>query len=54
MVLLVDGLEAGEIHRPKSGELALRLFEVLGTIHASAGELTTEHDGSYCAERLKR
>lgn len=45
MVLLIDGLEAGEIHRPESGELALRLFEVLGTIHASVGELTTERDG---------
>ncbi|VVM51457.1 hypothetical protein PS663_00809 [Pseudomonas fluorescens] len=45
MVLLVDGLEAGEIHRPESGELALRLFEVLGTIHASVGKLTTERDG---------
>ena len=45
MALLVDGLEAGEIHRPDSGDLALRLFEVLGTIHASVGELTTERDG---------
>lgn len=45
MVLMVDGLEAGEIHRPESGELALRLFDVLGTIHASVGELTTERDG---------
>lgn len=45
MVLLIDGLEAGEIHRPDSGELALRLFDVLGTIHASVGELTTERDG---------
>lgn len=45
MVLLVDGLEAGEIHRPESGELALRLFDVLGTIHASVGALTTERDG---------
>ncbi|WP_300746895.1 hypothetical protein [Pseudomonas sp.] len=45
MVLLVDGLEAGEIHRPEAGALALRLFEVLGTIHASVGELTTERDG---------
>jgi len=45
MVLMVDGLEAGEIHRPESGDLALRLFEVLGTIHASVGELTTERDG---------
>ena len=43
--ILVDGLEAGEIHRPESGELALRLFEVLGTIHASVGELTAERDG---------
>ena len=45
MVLLIDGLEAGEIHRPESGDLALRLFEVLGTIHASVGELTTERNG---------
>lgn len=45
MILLVDGLEAGEIHRPEAGALALRLFEVLGTIHASVGELTTERDG---------
>lgn len=45
IVLLIDGLEAGEIHRPDSGELALRLFDVLGTIHASVGELTTERDG---------
>lgn len=43
--ILVDGLEAGEIHRPESGALALRLFEVLGTIHASVGELTAERDG---------
>ena len=42
---LVDGLDAGEIHRPESGELALRLFEVLGTIHGSVGELTAERDG---------
>ena len=45
MVLLVDGLEVGEIHRPETGALALRLFEVLGTIHASVGGLTTERDG---------
>jgi hypothetical protein len=45
MVLLIDGLEAGEIHRPVFGDLALRLFDVLGTIHASVGELTTERDG---------
>lgn len=43
--ILADGLEAGEIHRPESGELAVRLFEVLGTIHASVGELTAERDG---------
>ena len=43
--ILIDGLDAGEIHRPESGELALRLFGVLGTIHASVGELTTERDG---------
>ncbi|TFF13732.1 hypothetical protein EXW72_08295 [Pseudomonas sp. BCA14] len=45
MVLLIEGLEAGKIHRPESGELALRLFEVLGATHASVGELTTERDG---------
>ncbi|WP_016969347.1 hypothetical protein [Pseudomonas tolaasii] len=45
MALLIDGLEAGEIHRPESGEMALSLFEVLSTIHASVGELTTERDG---------
>lgn len=43
--ILVDGLGAGEIHRPESGELASRLFDVLGTIHASVGELTSERDG---------
>lgn len=43
--VLVDGLEAREIHRPESGELALRLFEVLGTIHGAVGELTAERDG---------
>lgn len=42
---LVDGMEAGEIHRPESGELALRLFDVLSPIHASVDELTTERDG---------
>lgn len=43
--ILIGGLEAGEIHRPEAGELALRLFEVLGTIHASVGDLTTEREG---------
>ena len=43
--ILVDGIEAGEIHRPESGDLAFRLFEVLGAIHALVGELTTERDG---------
>ncbi len=43
--ILIGGLEAGEIHRPESGELALRLFDLLGTIHTSAGTLTTERDG---------
>ena len=43
--ILIGDLEAGEIHRPEAGELALRLFEVLGTIHASVGDLTTERDG---------
>ncbi|OIN45981.1 hypothetical protein [Pseudomonas costantinii] len=43
--ILVDGLNAGEIHRPEVGELANRLFDVLGTIHVSVGELSTERDG---------
>lgn len=43
--ILVDGLEAGEIHRPQSGDLALRLFDLLGTVNASVDELTTERDG---------
>jgi len=43
--ILIGGLEAGEIHRPESGELALRLFDLLGTIHTSVGTLTTERDG---------
>lgn len=43
--VLVDGLGEGEIHRPEAGELALRLFDVLGTIHNSVGELTSERDG---------
>ncbi len=45
VVLLIDGLEAGEIHRPESGELALRLFDVLGAVHATVVELATERDG---------
>jgi len=45
LILLVDGLETGEIQRPEFGEIALRLFGVLGTIHTSVGELTTERDG---------
>lgn len=45
VILLLDGLDAGEIQQPGSGELATRLFESLGIIHASVGELTTERDG---------
>ena len=43
--LLVDGLEAGEIHRPESGELASRLYEALIGVHTSVGALTIERDG---------
>ncbi|NMY81259.1 hypothetical protein HBO01_21480 [Pseudomonas rhodesiae] len=43
--ILVDCLEAGEIHRPESGDLALRLFDLLEIIHTSVGTLTTERDG---------
>lgn len=42
--ILIGGLEAGEMHRPKSGELASRLFDLLGTIHTSVSTLTTERD----------
>lgn len=42
--ILIGGLEAGEIHRPDSGELALRLFDLLESIHTSVGTLTTERD----------
>ena len=43
--ILIGGLEAGEMQRPESGELASRLFDQLGTIHTSVGTLTTERDG---------
>lgn len=43
--ILIGGLEAGEMHRPESGELALRLFDLLGTIHTSVGARATERDG---------
>lgn len=45
VILLLDGLDAGEIQQPESGDLATRLFESLGIIHASVGELTAERDG---------
>ncbi|WP_404941597.1 hypothetical protein [Pseudomonas danubii] len=45
VILLLDGLDAGEVQQPESGELATRLFESLGIIHTSVGELTTERDG---------
>ena len=45
VILLLDGLDAGEIQQPGSGELATRLFESLGIIHASVGGLTAERDG---------
>ncbi|MEN5258634.1 hypothetical protein [Pseudomonas protegens] len=45
VILLLDGLDAGEIQLPESGELANRLFESLGIIYASVGELTAERDG---------
>lgn len=44
VILLLDGLDAGEIQRPESGELAIRLFESLGIIHASVGNVTAERD----------
>ncbi|MBW8353969.1 MAG: hypothetical protein K0M54_09050 [Pseudomonas sp.] len=44
VILLLDGLDAGEIQRPEFGELAIRLFESLGIIHASVGNLSAERD----------
>lgn len=45
VVFLADGLEAGEINRPETGELAIRLFGALESIQVSIGELVKERDG---------
>jgi len=45
IVFLADGLEAGEINRPETGELAIRLFGALESIQVSIGELVKERDG---------
>lgn len=45
IVFLADGLEAGEINRPETGELAIRLFDALESIQVSIGELVKERDG---------
>ena len=48
VVFLVDGLKAGEITRPETGELANCLFDAFDAFEAvqvSVGELTTERDG---------
>jgi len=45
VVFLADGLEAGEINRPETGELAIRLFDALESIQVSIGELVKERDG---------
>ena len=45
IVFLADGLEAGEINRPETGELAIRLFDALESIQISIGELVKERDG---------
>ena len=45
VVFLVDGLKAGEITRPETGELANCLFDAFEAVQESVGELTTERDG---------
>lgn len=45
IVFLADGLEAGEINRPETGKLAIRLFDALESVQVSIGELVTERDG---------
>lgn len=45
VVFLVDGLRAGEITRPETGELANCLFDAFEAVQVSVGELTTERDG---------
>jgi len=45
VVLLVDGLKAGEVVRPGTGELAICLFEAFAGLHEHVGQLTNERDG---------
>lgn len=45
VVFLVDGLKAGEITRPETGELANCLFDAFEAVQVSVGELTTERNG---------
>jgi hypothetical protein len=45
VVLLVDGLKAGEVVRPETGELAICLFEAFEGLHEHVGQLTNERDG---------
>lgn len=45
VVFLVDGLKAGEITRPETGELANCLFDAFEAVQVSVDELTTERDG---------
>ena len=45
VVFLVDGLKAGEITRPETGELAICLFDAFEAIQASVGELVSDRDG---------
>lgn len=45
VVFLVDGLKAGEVVRPESGELAICLFDAFESLNEHVGQLTTERDG---------
>lgn len=45
VVFLVDGLKAGEVVRPETGELAICLFDAFESLHEHVGQLTTERDG---------
>ena len=55
VIFLVDGLKAGEVVRPETGELAICLFEAFESLHEHVGQLTIERDGlATTAEELRQ
>lgn len=44
ILVLIDGLESGEILKPEAGELAIRLFDSLDHIRAKVDELADSRD----------